>query len=140
MREYLTVVKALADENRVRILMFLDGGELCVCQIVELLDLAPSTVSKHMAILYQARLVESRKDGRWIYYRLAGKDASPSASSALVWLRSFVRRAPTIVADIKRVRAIRGMDRKVCADAVARNGTVGRATNRTSKRRTAGSR
>jgi len=139
MREYMTVVKALADKSRVRILMFLDGGELCVCQIVELLKLAPSTVSKHMAILYQARLIESRKDGRWIYYRLAGEDASPYAALALAWLRSCVRREPEIVADTRRVRTIRGMDRRVCADAIAGNGTVGR-TNRTFRRATAGSR
>ena len=51
MRDLMAVIKALADENRVRILMTLGPKELCVCQIVELLGLAPSTVSKHMAIL-----------------------------------------------------------------------------------------
>ena len=66
MRDLMAVTKALADENRVRILMALEPKELCVCQIVELLDLAPSTVSKHMAILKQARLVDEpqgRSDG-----------------------------------------------------------------------------
>ncbi len=57
MRELMAVMKALADENRVRILMAVLGRELCVCQIVELLGLAQSTVSKHMSILHQARLV-----------------------------------------------------------------------------------
>jgi len=77
MREFMAIAKALADESRTRVLMFLRGGELCVCQIVEMLGLAPSTVSKHMAILHQARLVESRKDGRWTYYRLPKEDAPP---------------------------------------------------------------
>ena len=75
MRDLMTVIKALADENRVRVLMALGPKELCVCQIVELLGLAPSTVSKHMSILKQARLVDSRKEGRWMYYRLANSTA-----------------------------------------------------------------
>jgi ArsR family transcriptional regulator, arsenate/arsenite/antimonite-responsive transcriptional repressor len=70
MKEFMAVAKALADENRTRVLMFLRDGELCVCRIVEMLALAPSTVSKHLNVLYQAGLVESRKEGRWIYYRL----------------------------------------------------------------------
>jgi DNA-binding transcriptional ArsR family regulator len=48
----------------VRILLALRGGEMCVCQITELFGLAVSTTSKHLSILYQARLVDSRKDGR----------------------------------------------------------------------------
>jgi DNA-binding transcriptional ArsR family regulator len=68
--EFGGVTKALSDSNRVRALMTLRNGELCVCQIIELLELAPSTVSKHMSILKQAGLVDSRKDSRWVYYRL----------------------------------------------------------------------
>lgn len=63
LRDFMSVIKALADENRARILLALGGRELCVCQIVELLGLAPSTVSKHMSILKQARLVDGRKQG-----------------------------------------------------------------------------
>ena len=79
MRDLMAVIKALADENRVQILMALRPKELCVCQIVELLGLAPSTVSKHIAILKQARLVCSRKEGRWMFYRLAEDDATAEA-------------------------------------------------------------
>ena len=75
MREFMNITKALADETRVRMLMALRGGELCVCQITELFGLAPSTVSKHLSILFQAGLVESRKADRWVYYRLPGKNA-----------------------------------------------------------------
>ena len=87
MREVLDITKALADGNRLRVLMALTGGELCVCQIVELLQLAPSTVSKHMSILRQARLVESRKDGRWMYYRLPDRDAPKAVKDAVAWVR-----------------------------------------------------
>jgi len=69
MFEFMTAMKALADTNRVRVLCALLGRELCVCQIIEMLGLAPSTVSKHLSILRQARLLDDRKEGRWMYYR-----------------------------------------------------------------------
>jgi ArsR family transcriptional regulator len=68
--DFIAIAKALSDSNRVRALLALRKGELCVCQIIELLGLAPSTVSKHMSILRQAELVTCRKDSRWVYYRL----------------------------------------------------------------------
>ena len=79
MRELLAVMKALADENRLRIVAALEGQELCLCQLVELLGLATSTVSRHASILQQARLVESRKQGRWTYFRTA--EEAPSAAA-----------------------------------------------------------
>ena len=57
MIEFLNIIRAIGDENRLRAIMALRTGELCVCQIVELLQLAHSTVSKHMSILKQAGLV-----------------------------------------------------------------------------------
>ena len=111
MRELMAVTKALADESRVRILLALEPGELCVCQIVELLQLAPSTVSKHMSILKQARLVDSRKEGRWMFYRLADDDGPAEAKemSALVFRLTAAdsRRRD----DAKRLKQILKMDR-----------------------------
>ena len=116
MRECLAVVKALADENRTRTVMFLRGGELCVCQIVELLQLAPSTVSKHLTILRHAGLVESRKDGRWIYYRLPDRRAPACVRKAIRWVRSSLQRDSQITRDASRLKAIRKMDvRRLCA-------------------------
>jgi len=81
-RELLAVMKALADPSRLRIVAALQGRELCLCQIVELVGLATSTVSRHMSILEQARLVDARKDGRWTYFRLAGEQGRPEADEA----------------------------------------------------------
>ena len=82
------VLKALAEENRLRVVMCLaERGELCVCQITELLSLAPSTVSKHLSILRQAGLIESRKIGRWVHYRFADSDAGAIVRDCLgKWL------------------------------------------------------
>jgi DNA-binding transcriptional ArsR family regulator len=106
MREFISVVKALADENRVRALLALRRHELCVCQIIELLDLAPSTVSKHMSILKQSRLVDSRKNGRWIHYRLADDDVPVEASEALEWVRKALSNDPQTRRDDARLKQI----------------------------------
>ena len=112
MKEFMAVAKALADENRVRVLMFLRRGELCVCQIVEMLGLAPSTVSKHMAVLYQAGLVGSRKEGRWMYYRLAGRGAPPCVRDAIRWVHKCLEKDPQVLADGKRLGQVRRMSKE----------------------------
>ena len=111
MRDLMAVLKALADENRVRALMALAPGETCVCQIVELLGLAPSTVSKHMAILKQARLVNSRKEGRWIFYRRAEEDATVEAREMTALVSRLLAEDPQQRDDVKRLRQILKIDR-----------------------------
>ena len=96
----------LADKNRLRVLCALRGRELCVCQITEFLGLAPSTVSKHMSILHQARLVDSRKEGRWSYYRLAGDDAAAPVRAALAWTISSLSSTSRIREDAKALKQI----------------------------------
>jgi ArsR family transcriptional regulator len=112
MKEFMSVAKALADENRVRVLVFLGDGELCLCQVVEMLGLAPSTVSKHMAVLHQAGLVESRKEGRWMYYRLAGRGAPPCVRSAIRWVRQCLDKDPQALADAKRLGKVCKMSKE----------------------------
>ena len=116
MREFMYITKALADENRTRVLMFLRSRELCLCQIVEMLGLAPSTVSKHMAILHQARLVESRKESRWIYYRLPNGEASPCVLEALQWVKKHLEEDTRVREDVQRLDAVCRMSlEELCA-------------------------
>ncbi len=104
--ETVTVIKALADVGRVRALLALRGRELCLCQLTAFLELAPSTVSKHMALLRQAGLVETRKTGRWVYYRLAGEDASDAARTVLGWLTRCVGDCAEANADQTQIEAL----------------------------------
>ena len=110
MRAFMNISKALADETRVRILMALRDGELCVCQVTEFLGLAPSTVSKHLSLLYQAGLVESRKEGRWIYYHLPNGGLARSTRLALDWVIDSTEKDPVITADNKRLKQVLKMD------------------------------
>src|SRR5512141_3129338 len=109
MREFMPIAKALADDNRVRVLLALQGGELCVCQITELFGLAASTISKHLSILYQAGLLDSRKDGRWIYYSLPAKGSAP-AREAIRWIAKSLAEDPRIAEDGARLKKILAMD------------------------------
>ena len=110
MRDFMAITKALADANRVRMLLALQGGELCVCQITELFGLAASTISKHLSILYRAGLVDSRKDGRWIYYSLPTKEASsPTREAIRLVARSLADDSHTIE-DAARLKKILAMD------------------------------
>lgn len=65
------VFNALADETRFRILNLLHEGELCVCDVMRILKEPQSKVSRHLAYLRKAKLVEARKEGLWMYYRLS---------------------------------------------------------------------
>ncbi len=102
----MSLTKALADETRVRMLMGLREGELCVCQITELFGFAPSTVSKHLSILHQAGLVESRKAERWVYYRLPGAGGSKPVRQALALTQQCLEKETQILADAKKLKAI----------------------------------
>ena len=110
MREFMSITKALADEKRVRTLLALRQGELCVCQITELFGLAPSTISKHLSILFHAGLVESRKDGRWIYYQLPGKSAPVVVREALDWIEQALADNPRVGEDNKQLKRILKQD------------------------------
>lgn len=113
MRDLLAVTKALADENRVRMLLSLQGRELCLCQIIELFRLAPSTVSKHMGILHQARLVDRRKEGRWTHYRQAGRDAPAPVRAAIQWVRQAGADDSKVRRDAERLEAILEIDPEI---------------------------
>jgi len=111
-REILGITKALADENRLRALSSLQSGELCLCQIIELLGLAPSTVSKHMAILRQACLIEGRKEGRWVYYRLAETDVPVEVQKGISWICGALKKTKRVKEDNKRLKKILRMNRE----------------------------
>jgi DNA-binding transcriptional ArsR family regulator len=120
MREVLAIMKALADENRLRIVAALHGRELCLCQIVELLGLANSTVSRHMSLLYQSRVVESRKQGRWSYFRLTTEAEHAKAAEAAALVIKSLGQDKRIRDDKRKLKQILKMDpEELCRSQVA---------------------
>lgn len=110
MREFMAITKALSDPNRVRVLLALRRGELCVCQITELFGLATSTISKHLSILSQAGLILSRKAERWVYYRLPDKSAPVAVREALDWVLKSLGKADEATADAAKLKKILKID------------------------------
>jgi len=112
MDDTLATAKALADSNRLRVVaVLMEHEELCVCQITALLGLATATVSRHMTILHDARLLQSRKAGRWVFYRL-----SDAISPALrEWLQDSLRHSEGVETDRATVQRILSCDpRTLC--------------------------
>jgi DNA-binding transcriptional ArsR family regulator len=103
----VTTLKALAHPVRLRILAMLRGGELCVCQMTAVLELAASTVSAHLADLKRAGLVGESKTGRWVIYRLLDE---PWENALLEPVRSRLASAPQIRADAQLLRKLRKVD------------------------------
>lgn len=95
------VAKALADQTRIRILKLLEPGELCVCQIGSVLDLSPATVSKHLGTLKTAGLLQQRRDGKWVHYRLAERDFNPYARAFLDLVARTLPDDPTVAEDAR---------------------------------------
>ena len=75
-QEQAKVFKAFCDENRLRILEMLRGGEKCACVLLEQLDLGQSGLSYHMKILVESSVVDSRQEGKWTYYKISEKGSA----------------------------------------------------------------
>jgi ArsR family transcriptional regulator len=110
MRAALRVFGALADESRLRMYLALRRGELCVCQLIELMNLSPSTVSRHLSILRDAGLLDSRKEGRWVYYRLADPTFFPIIGKKAAPIFQSLEKSQAIQADDRKLRTIRRED------------------------------
>lgn len=92
--------KALSEEPRLRIIALLLGGERCVCDLMAVLKLPQSTVSRHLAYLRNTGLVENRRLGTWMYYRLA-EMSDPLAVELLKLLAGRLPRLPDTQQDYK---------------------------------------
>jgi DNA-binding transcriptional ArsR family regulator len=82
-------------------------GELCACKISEFLHITSATVSRHMDVLIAAGLVESRKEGRWVHYRLSEKCVSESSvAGVLKWVFASLEGDPTVAGDVACLREL----------------------------------
>ena len=106
--------KALGDRTRLRILALLAAGEVCVCNIHESLNLPQPTVSRHLAYLRRGGLVETRRDGIWMHYRLA-PPAERLAASIVDAALHAAGHAPSVNADRRKLAKVAGLDVKAAA-------------------------
>lgn len=99
---------------RVRILKLLEGRELCVCQLMEILGLSQSNVSGHLSILKNTGLAVCRRDGRWAYYSLPDAMKNRYAPPMLALLLGWLEEDPQVRADRRRLAALVAGKSKKC--------------------------
>jgi ArsR family transcriptional regulator len=110
MREFIKVMKALSDPNRVKMLKMLQRKVMCVCEIQVALGLAQSTASKHLKILEEAGLIAYAKEGLWVNYRLADGSGNPYVANLLGNLRYWLEDDAEVAGLVERLPGIRRED------------------------------
>ena len=96
MKAFIKIMKALSDPNRIKIIKMLQERELCVCEIQAVLNVSQSSVSKHLKILEDSELVNSRKEGLWVNYSLADGKSSPYAATLLGNIKHWLNDDPDL--------------------------------------------
>jgi len=107
------LLKALADETRLRILSLLSGGELCVCDIMAVIKAPQPKVSRHLAYLRRHKLVETKREGPWVFYSLA-KPAGRFHKRLLSCVECCLDEAPVFGKDRKALAGIRRRTAACC--------------------------
>ena len=110
MKDFIKVMKALSDPNRVKTVKLLQQKPMCVCEIQKALGLAQPTVSKHLKILEDAGLVTYSKSGLWVNYTLADGSSTPYAASLLGNLKHWLQDDPEVAPILQRLPMIRRED------------------------------
>jgi ArsR family transcriptional regulator len=105
-RDTVKVFKALGDPNRFRIVKMLEAGELCVCEVREVLDLSNSTVSKHLSILRNADLIVDRKEGKWVNYKLNDRSNDGFVRSQLALVLNSFSDDEQVLLDRKKLQKV----------------------------------
>ena len=106
MRDFIKVMKALSDPNRIKMLKLLQRRVLCVCEIQEAMGLAQSTASKHLKILEDAGLITYAREGLWVNYRLADGHRSPYVANLLGNLRHWLEEDAEVASLVARLPEI----------------------------------
>jgi ArsR family transcriptional regulator len=101
------LLKALGDETRLRIVALLAHGELCVCHVEEALGLTQPNASRHLAILRAAEVVGTRREGNWIYYRLA-EQQHPERRRLLKSIVAGFAKQDVLRRDVEKLLTVRG--------------------------------
>jgi len=106
MKPLLKIFKALSDANRLRILKMLEIRPLCVCEITDVLQLANSTVSKHLSILRDADLILDEKDGKWVNYQLNTEISDILKRQILAIIKNELTDDGIILSDLQKVKSV----------------------------------
>jgi ArsR family transcriptional regulator len=114
LKQTLSIFRAFSDPARVRVLMVLSDQELCLCNLQVILDLSPSTVSRHVSILREAGLVASRKQGKWTYFSLVPLKMGSHRSELLRSLQDSLADDISIKRDREKAKQLKQIEIERC--------------------------
>ncbi len=110
MQNTIDTLKALADKNRLIIVCaLLQHKELCACQLTELLEVTGATASRHLSLLSNAQIIQSRKEGRWVYFRIN----SNISNQLHTWLLSEINDSVEINDYMEKLKTILSLEPEV---------------------------
>ncbi len=106
MNELTAVFQSLEEETRLRILaLLMEAGELCVCDLIAILQLPQSTISRHLAHLRNAGWLQDRREGVWIYYSIV-RQPGPLLQSLLPTIRYFLQQQEIVKQDLESLKGL----------------------------------
>jgi DNA-binding transcriptional ArsR family regulator len=111
MKDVLDLLKLFSDETRTRIVMLLSARELCVCQIMAVLGVSQPLVSRNLALLERAGLLEERRDGKLVFYTVK-KDLPRPTNGLMLLLKQSLKGDPRLAADLDSLRDCREFQEK----------------------------
>ncbi|MFL6231422.1 MAG: ArsR/SmtB family transcription factor [Pyrinomonadaceae bacterium] len=94
--------RALADRTRLRLINLMDGGEVCVCFFVQVLGVSQPKISRHLAYLRRVGVVASRREGKWMHYRVV-EPAGETKARVFGEVRAWLREEPEMRRDRERL-------------------------------------
>jgi ArsR family transcriptional regulator len=105
MDKLVKIFKALGDKNRLRTVRMLQQRSLCVCEITAVLELAPSTVSRHLSILKEAEIIGDKKDGKWVDYYLDTNPKNMFVTAFLPLITFWLNDDEQVKADLEKLKS-----------------------------------
>jgi ArsR family transcriptional regulator, arsenate/arsenite/antimonite-responsive transcriptional repressor len=103
MKDTIKIFNCISDKNRLRIIMMLLRKSLCVCEITDILDLSPSTVSNHLSILKEAGFLLDSKFGKWVIYSINKETTDTKIQQTLLMLQMWLNSDEQVLSDSSKI-------------------------------------
>ena len=104
MKKLANIIKALSDETRLRVIKLLEERELCVCELIQVLDMSQPRISRHLSVLRNAGLVDDRREGKWVYYSLCNRTDNEEVKTILKTMSKLANEDSAVKQDKKKLK------------------------------------
>src|SRR4030042_5267598 len=125
MKEIAIIFKALSDDTRLRVIKLLQERELCVCELMQVLDMSQPRISRHMSVLKNAGFVDDRREGKWVHYFLCNGTDNEDIKRILQSFSQMANDNKLVQEDKKKLKkALRLSEKKFVVHQEVKNDTA----------------